>query len=203
MLLAHLSGWGVPILGVALALVLSGVSFRLGSTCHVNHDNSLADLWLPLLIFATTTVVLTFTTVGYCVKVYLCTTYEVSAATAESGLASLTGSSRYLSPRQAYQRVSSILKMQWREIVMVLIIITDVIFFSIVFISQDAVEESVKNNPKLTQNWIMCLISESGNKKKCLELAKAFVVSEATIAAVLLLLSVSLCNMIDAAELTI
>lgn len=30
------TGWGVPAVGMAIALVLSGVSFRFGDTCHIN-----------------------------------------------------------------------------------------------------------------------------------------------------------------------
>lgn len=44
MLCAQAAGWGIPLVGIVLALVFSGVSFRFGVTCHINHPNSLAVL---------------------------------------------------------------------------------------------------------------------------------------------------------------
>lgn len=34
------AGWGIPAIGLAVALIFSGVSFRFGDTCHINHKNS-------------------------------------------------------------------------------------------------------------------------------------------------------------------
>src|SRR6266498_5512739 len=33
------AGWGIPAIGLTFALVFSGVSFRFGDTCHINHKN--------------------------------------------------------------------------------------------------------------------------------------------------------------------
>ena len=57
--------------GLSVSPVFSGVSFRFGDTCHINHKNSMADFWIPLLVFAGITVVVQFATFGYCIKVYL------------------------------------------------------------------------------------------------------------------------------------
>ncbi|KAG8426918.1 hypothetical protein J3459_007696 [Metarhizium acridum] len=101
MIFAQAAGWGIPLLGITLALVFSGVSFRFGPMCHLNHKNSLADVWIPLLIFAGATVIITFATFGYCVKVYLASLYDNSASTEGSSLPAYTSSVRTVSPRQA------------------------------------------------------------------------------------------------------
>jgi hypothetical protein len=130
---SFVAGWGIPAIALTLALVFSGVSFRFGDTCHINHDHSLADFWIPLLVFAAITVIIQFGTFGYCIKVYLASLSDDSTTTNSSGLPSYTNSVRTMSPRQAYRRVRRVLELQWRGITIVLVIIADVIFFAVVF----------------------------------------------------------------------
>ncbi|KAH8170151.1 G-protein coupled receptor [Sarocladium implicatum] len=191
MFFAQGAGWGVPILGVTLALVFSGVSFRFGPTCHINHENSLADFWIPLLVFAALTVIITFATFGYCVKVYLQSLGDNSASTENSGLPTYPGSVRTYTPRQAYRRVRRVIALQWRGICIVLIIIADVIFFSIIFVFQDTAVQSVKEDPSVAEDWILCLLEHRGDKNQCLHYARKIVVNEATVMAVLLLLALN------------
>ncbi|KAF4512567.1 hypothetical protein G6O67_001687 [Ophiocordyceps sinensis] len=192
MIFAQAAGWGIPILAIVLALVFSGVSFRFGATCHINHPNSLAILWIPLLVFAAATVVITFATFGYCVKVYLASLSDNSDSTTEgSGLPSYSNSLRTMTPRQAYRRVRRVVALQWRGIAIVLIIIADVIFFSIVFVFQDHIVLSVTRDPKVARDWVLCLIRAAGDKNQCLDQARSMVVNEATVSAVLLLLALN------------
>lgn len=184
-------GWGVPCVGVVLALTLSGVSFRFGNSCHINHSNSLAVMWIPLLVFAGMTLIIQFATFGYCIKVYLASLADNNATTENSsGLPSYTNSIRTMTPRQAYRRVRRVLQLQWRGIAIVLIIITDVIFFAIVFVFQDNTVQSIKTDPTIATTWILCLVENKGDKTPCLPDASSFVVNVATIGAVLILLSV-------------
>jgi hypothetical protein len=192
MLFAHAAGWGVPLIGITLVLVFSGVSFRFGPTCHINHDNSLSVLWIPLLIFAGITVICTFATFGYCVKVYLASLADNAASTEGSSIPAYSNSLRTMTPRQAYRRIRRVIALQWRGIAIVLIIVADVIFFSVIFVFQDNVIQSVTNDPKVAEDWVLCLIGASGDKSKCLNEAKKLVVNEATVTAVLLLLGVSI-----------
>ncbi|KAK3328846.1 hypothetical protein B0H66DRAFT_467609 [Apodospora peruviana] len=185
------AGWGIPIIGIVMALVFSGMSFRFGTTCHINHKNSLADLWIPLLVFAGLTIIIQFATFGYCIKVYLASLADNTASTENSNLPSYTNSIRTMTPRQAYRRVRRVIQLQWRGIVIVLIIITDVVFFSIVFVFQDNTVESVKNNPALATPWITCLAVAKGDKTKCLNEAGPMVVPMATVGAVLILLAIN------------
>ncbi|KAH6998041.1 hypothetical protein BKA56DRAFT_607613 [Ilyonectria sp. MPI-CAGE-AT-0026] len=192
MIFAQAAGWGVPILGIILALVFSGLSFRFGATCHINHENSLADFWIPLLLFAGLTVIITFATFGYCIKVYLASLSDSGASSEGSSLPTYTNSVKTLSPRQAYRRVRRVISLQWRGIAIVLIIIADVIFFSVIFVFQDNVVQSVTHDPKVGEDWVLCLIGASGQKDKCLDQARSLVVNVATVTAVLLLLAAKL-----------
>ncbi len=188
---AQAVGWGLPVAAVILALVFSGVSFRFGSTCHINHANSLADLWGPLLGFAGLTICIQLITFGYCIKVYLASLADNSATTGSSGLPSSANSIQTMTPRQAYRRVRRVIQLQWRGIAIVLIIIADVIFFSIIFVFQDRTVESVKQDPQVGLPWLTCLIAKGGDKNKCMKEAGALVVNEASVGAVLVLLGVS------------
>lgn len=51
-------GWGVPAILFALTLAFTGVSFRFGNACHVNHDESMKTFWGWLLAFSSAAVIL-------------------------------------------------------------------------------------------------------------------------------------------------
>ncbi|KAI0409627.1 hypothetical protein F4802DRAFT_614281 [Xylaria palmicola] len=184
-------GWGIPVIGLIILLVFSGVSFRFGQTCHINHENSLADFWIPLLIFAGLTVFIQFATFGYCIKVYLASLADTAESTGQSGGPSYTNSIRTMTPRQAYRRVRRVVQLQWRGIVIVLIIIADVIFFAIIFVFLDNTVEDIKNNPAHAKDWLICLAAKGGNKNACLDLAEPLVISEPTVISVLILLAMN------------
>lgn len=186
------AGWGIPAIGLTVAMVFSGVSFRFGDACHINHDNSLGDLWIPLLLFAGVTVIVQFATFGYCIKVYLASLGDDSTTTNSSGVRSYNNSLRgTISPRQAYRRIRRVIELQWRGILIVLIIIADVIYFAIIFVFVDDLEASILKDPTRSLKWLGCLIETGGDKNACLSLANSLVGNEATIMSVLVLLSVS------------
>jgi len=137
------------------------------------------------------TVIIQFATFGYCIKVYLASLADDSNTTESSGLPSYTNSLRTVSPRQAYRRIRRVLELQWRGIAIVILIITDVIFFAVVFVYLDNNEAAVLNDESQAEPWLLCLVESDGDKNKCLDLAGALVVNEATVMAVLILLSVS------------
>jgi hypothetical protein len=187
------AGWGIPALVLTFALVFSGVSFRFGDTCHINHDNSLADFWIPLLVFAGITLFVQIATFGYCIKVYLASLADSSNTTNSSGLQSYSNSVRgTITPGQAYRRVRRVIQLQWRGIAIVLLIVADVIFFSVVFVFMDNVETKLLRDPLKAASWLQCLVESGGDNNQCTHLAQKLVVNEATIIAVLLLLSVSI-----------
>lgn len=186
-------GWGIPAVALATTLSLTGVSYRFGNICHINHDNGLQDFWGPLLAFAALAMVLQFITIGYCIQVYVRTLLNESEASSGTGvLPSYSGSMTTASARQTYRRVKKVIQLQWRGASTVLFIIAEVTFFSIVFVSMD--NSSVVDETLLQKAtpWVTCLALSGGNKSKCLPDASAFVKSEGTVLAVLVCLGVSL-----------
>lgn len=178
---------------ISLKLHRNQLIFRCKDTCHINHTNSLADVWIPLLVFAGITVIIQCITFGYCIKVYLASLSDNSTTTNNStGLPSYTNSIGTVTPRQAYRRVRRVIELQWRGIAIVILIVADVVFFAIVFVFLDNNEQAFVKDPTRAQPWIACLITSAGNKNKCLELANPLIVNEATVMAVLILLSVGL-----------
>ncbi|KAI1504460.1 hypothetical protein F5X99DRAFT_416688 [Biscogniauxia marginata] len=188
---SQILGWGIPIIGLVILLVFSGVSFRFGATCHINHENSLADFWIPLLVFAGLTVIIQFATFGYCIKVYLASLADNSTTTEGSGMPSYSNSIRTMTPRQAYRRVRRVIQLQWRGIAIVLIIITDVIFFAIIFVFLDNTVEDIKEDPTVALPWVACLIASGGDKNECLDEVNDLVVNLPTVTAVLVLLAMN------------
>jgi hypothetical protein len=191
MIFAQLAGWGIPIIGLILALVFSGVSFRFSATCHINHANSLADFWIPLLIFAGATVIITFATFGYCIRVYLASLADQAESTEGSSLPQYTGSVQTITPRQAYRRIKRVISLQWRGIAIVLIIVADVIFFSVIFVFQDSIVVAATSGSDVAAGWALCLAMNGGNKEACLDEASGLVVDLATVSAVLFLLALN------------
>ena len=187
-------GWSIPAIGVALALVFSGVSFRFGDTCHINHNNSLADFWGPLLVLSGITLIIQFVTIGYCTKVYLLYLGARSITRGSIGQPIHDDSMRgALSPSEAYRRIRPVIYLQWRGFTVVLIIIAEVVFFSIIFVFLDNVETRLLRDPLQAESWLICLI-EYGRKEPCIPLGQKLAVSEATVVAVLVLLSVRRCD---------
>lgn len=84
-----------------------------------------------------------------------------------------------------------VIELQWRGIAIVIIIIADVIFFAVVFVFIDNIEQNLLKNPTKAAAWLGCLIESHGDKNSCYHLASSLVINEATVMAVLLLLSVS------------
>ena len=189
-------GWGIPAALFTATMSVTGVSFRFGGSCHVNHEKSMADFWGPLLTLAGGAGVLQLMTFGYCIHVYLKNLWSDQAQQSESnasssGLPSYTNSVRTQTARAVYQRLKKVLWLQWRGILIVSIILVDVIFFSIVFVYLDGLQSAVKKDFTKVEPWLLCLALHPTNKEACLHLVDEWLVSESTVVAVLLLLSLA------------
>lgn len=196
-----LAGWGIPAIILAVSLSITGISYRFGGTCHINHDRALDDYWGPLLAFAAASVVLQFITFGYCIRVYLRALLNDSSINSQSqasagGLPSYNsrnGSIKTVTPGQAYRRVKKVIALQWRATVIVLIIIIDVIFLAVVFVQMDNTVAAAMQDLTRAQPWLLCLVLNNGDKKACLDKVRAahLVTKEATTMAVLFILSLN------------
>lgn len=108
-----------------------------------------------------------------------------------SSLPSYSASVRTISARQAYKRVQRVVYLQWRGVAVVVTIIGNVIFFAVVFVSMDEAANTSPDNLKKAEQWTACLAMTKGDRNKCVDKASALGPNEATVLAVLVLLSVS------------
>ena len=194
-------GWGIPAALFTATMTATGVSFRFGSACHVNHVNSMKDFWGPLLGFAGAAGVLQIITFGYCINVYLRNLWSDQAGQStqgsSSGLPSYNGSVRTQTARAVYQRLKKVLWLQWRGISIVTIILVDVVFFSIVFVYLDDLQNSITGDWQKIEPWLACLVfatnqtTGQSDKGQCLYLVDGWLVNQPTVIAVLLLLSLA------------
>ncbi|EGX51971.1 hypothetical protein TWF173_010749 [Orbilia oligospora] len=189
-IISQIVGWAFPAAMTAIALAVTGVSQRFGNTCHINTKNGLGTFWGPLLAVAAAAIVIQFVTFGYCINVYLRSLFEDAPST-EGGSVSYSNSRISATYTQALRRVKRVIAMQWRGILVVIVVIVDVIVFATVFLQFEGTTEKTPANISRAGEWLECLILNGGDKNKCLSEGEKMVVPEATAAAVLFLLS---CN---------
>ncbi|KAJ5512881.1 hypothetical protein N7463_002433 [Penicillium fimorum] len=188
---AFVCGFGIPAIGLTVMLILTGVSFRFGEICHINVTNGLYDYWIPVMIFAAAALFFQLSTMIYCTHIYLRSLFDKSTSTLGSSganLPSYTASIGTVTARQAYRRVRRVLKLQWRGIALTLIILGNVIFFAVVFINLDNAVAPTAENVKTATPWLLCL-AQTGDKDLCRNYAAAIGPNEATLLAVVILLS--------------
>lgn len=176
---------------LALAMTLTGASYRFGNTCHISHDYGMEDFWGPLMGVAAASLLIHVTTIGYCVQIYLRSVMDESPTTENSSSLGYSGSRSLnaMTARQAYRRVRRVLKLQWRGIASVLAVLGNAIFFAIIFIQLDQAEKETPENLKKNGDWFECLMKSGGDPFKCTDLAAATGPSEAAVVAVLIFLS--------------
>ncbi|OOF94828.1 hypothetical protein ASPCADRAFT_171144 [Aspergillus carbonarius ITEM 5010] len=186
---ALILGWGIPIVGMTEMLILTGVSYRFGTVCHINVHDSNKDYWAPVLGFAAAALIMQFVTMLYCVYVYVKSVYDQGPSTTSSGPPSYSTSVRTLTARQAYRRIRRVFELQWRGVTLVLVIVTNVIFFSVVFIRMDNHLTATAANLERGAPWLACLVLTQGDKRQCFSEASDLLPNKATLLAVLILLA--------------
>ncbi|EME44218.1 hypothetical protein DOTSEDRAFT_71900 [Dothistroma septosporum NZE10] len=192
---SQMVGWGIPAIFFTITITITGVSFRFGSACHVNHKNSMGDFWGPLLAMAGGAAMLQIGTFGYCIHVYLKNLWsdqpDTSTNASSNGGTSRVGSVRAQTARAVYRRLKKVLWLQWRGICIVSIILIDVIFFSIVFVYLDGMQQSAVNDLVKVTPWLLCLARNPSDKDMCLHLVDGWLVNESVVAAVLFMLALA------------
>lgn len=199
------AGLIVPVVMLAVMLVFTGVSYRFGDVCHINSNNSLKDYWIILLIFGGLGLILQFVTMGYCIHVYVRALFDPSdpTSTSGSGLPSYASSARTITARQAYKRVERVVKLQWRSMALVIVILTNVIYFAVVFVKLDNAMAPSAANLKQAEPWLTCLVKYQ-DPHKCKSEASAVGLPEAVLDAALVLFSLaSLWNFVFTVRWTI
>lgn len=183
------AGLAVPVIILAVMLVFTGVSYRFGNVCHINSTDSLDDYWIPILVFAGLGLILQFVTMGYCIHVYVRALFDPSdpTNTTNSGLPSYSNSFRTVTARQAYKRVRRVIRLQWRSMALVLVILANVIYFAVVFVQLDNAMALTTTNLENALPWLTCLVTYQ-EAKKCTSEASAVGLPEAELDAALVLL---------------
>lgn len=179
---AQVGGWGVTVLFVVLAMVMSGVSYRLGSTCYINHENSIGVYWGPLLAFAGLSLVLQLITFIYCIKVYLSVAGGPKALPSSniSGAQETTTSSgrSVVVKRATYRRVRKVIALQWRGMTVVVLVVITACYLATVFLLLDQDISRAYDDVQSIVPWVICLVTSQGSKETCQDLTSGFVLRE-------------------------
>ncbi|KAL3481664.1 hypothetical protein BJX99DRAFT_129774 [Aspergillus californicus] len=188
---SFICGLAVPIIGTSIMLVLTGVSFRFGDVCHINIDKSLQDYWVPLIAFSGASLIIQFTTMGYCIHIYIKSLYDTAPTTNSSATHSYTVSvsGGTLTARQAYRRVRKIFKLQWRSNCLVLVILANVLIFAVIFIKTNQQLDPTPENLVKSEPWLACLMVKRGDMTQCFDEASGIGPTEGTLLALLILLT--------------
>jgi hypothetical protein len=201
-------GWGVSAALFALTMSLTGVSFRMGDTCHINHQHAMEVFWGPLLFMAGAAGLLQLGTFIYCIHVYLKNLWteqngqrhNASSNTPGSmkkGLPSYQSSSnssqRGNTARAVYQRLKKVLWLQWRGLFIVTIILVDVVYFAVIFVWLDGQQSTIVQDWDEVGPWIVCMVQDPSPKgrNECMPLIQPHLVSEGVLVSVLMLLSIA------------
>lgn len=108
-----------------------------------------------------------------------------------AGLPSYTTSVRTRSARAVYRRVRKVLWLQWRGITIVVFILVDVIFFSVVFIWLNALTSHARDNIEDIGPFLLCLIKNPENPEPCHPLGQDLAINQSTVVAILMMLSIA------------
>ncbi|KAI7528764.1 hypothetical protein KC331_g15577 [Hortaea werneckii] len=153
---SHIIGWGVPGIFLAISLPVTGVSYRLGTTCIPNQQQSFVTWFGWLIAFGCLAALLQFGTTAFCLFLYArhfwqngsreTEAYDVSTA----GLAA-EGQRRpsiRLGKRLAWRRVQKVLFLQWRSIILSILVIIETVFFGAVYVAAARAVEASRRPTK-------------------------------------------------------
>jgi hypothetical protein len=129
----------------------------------------------------------------YCIKVYLQNMFSDDKTETQSsaGLPSYTTSIRARSARAVYRRVSKVVWLQWRGITVVVFILVDVIFFSVVFIWLNSVTSHAVDHVEELAPFLFCLMENPNKPDPCFPLGQDLAIDQSTVTAILIMLSIA------------
>lgn len=169
-------------------LAATGVSYRMGQTCLPNHPHAIVSFWIWLVGFAIAGFILQSVTTGYCILVYFRSLRHEKERSGQGSSNASESNEKF----QAWQNVRYLFLLQWRNILVSVLVIIGSISFFIVFWNQDAKLGAIVNDPHNivpVKVWITCLTLSGGDKIECLQYVENFTVSRTIILASLILAS--------------
>ena len=117
---------------------------------------------------------------------------EATETTNSTGLPSFTTSIRASSIKAVYRRVRRVLWLQWRSITIVIFLLVDIIFFSIIWVQLDNnINRARSGDLTRFMPYLLCLFESGGDKSKCFALGQQAVIGEKVATAILMLISLT------------
>ena len=172
---------------VAIELSISGVQYTFGRICYIIPSHDRETTWGPLLGAAIASLLLQIVTVIYCVAL-LVRPYINYQKLRWYGYTPSIQDTHSLDAQRTASSVKKILQMQWRPILIALLILTYVVYLAVVFMK---LRQFHDYPAEARHSWFECLASSDGNKAPCLPLTESFGPSEAELLAVTFMLIVS------------
>jgi hypothetical protein len=170
-------GWGLPALFLALTISITGVSYRLGTTCLPNQKNSYVTYFGWLMAFACISGLLQLYTTGYCMWIYLRDVLRGGAqlSTKASGYsgggkaADTTTISTQSTRKLTASRVKRVLKSQWRSIALCVLLIINSVFYGGIFTEQARLTTRISEGKHDSHiiDWATCIVLGGLDPDKC------------------------------------
>lgn len=201
----------MPALFLAIAMPVTGVSYRIGTVCIPNGAHAFVTWFVWLLIFAGLSAAILGASIVYCLWKFARSalgrnTYFSGGQALQSESTSTTGSSsntplktrrrRHRTSRFEWRGIKRILSLQWRSIVLAFVVLNETIFFGNVFIDQTNAEAAAQTHINTPENiaWAQCIIANNdvpGGRFRCLGLTTGLGLSESRVIGTLMMASVS------------
>ncbi|KAF2145006.1 uncharacterized protein K452DRAFT_222264, partial [Aplosporella prunicola CBS 121167] len=175
------SGIAIPTALTAATIAVSGLSYRIGTVCIPNHENSIAVFWAWTVAFAGLALIIQAVTSLYCVWIYIRVVVKGWNKTTTGTGGSGPFSHERPKPQHTWHKVRRVLLLQWRGIALAIVVTTQVLFYIIVFWAQDLKFGKITANKSTlgeAKTWTACLAIYKGDKKKCLQYAHDLTISQ-------------------------
>lgn len=172
---------------LAIVLSITGAQYTFGRICYLTPHYDRATFWGPLLGFSIVSLILQFATMAYCIIVVIRPYLSYWKLRCHGYISSVNDESIF-SAQQTASRVRRILQVQWRAILITVLVLIYVVFMAAVLMQLREFHDYPED---ARRSWFECLASSNGDKMQCLSMAASLGPSEPQLWAVLSMLIVS------------
>lgn len=187
-----------------MLLPITGVSFQFGSLCLPKQRGTSANWIAWYLAFSGLAVGLQLCTTIYCAMIFAASfrpeAHSTSTGTEATQLSTANSSTAKQAPvsgmyrkRRSWRSVQKVLLLQWRSIVLSVLVAFGAIYFAVVYITTADVRQQqlTSENYSTSFHWIWCLVGSKGDKHPCMNYAEQLGLNESGTVASVALVSVS------------
>lgn len=173
-------GWGLPALFLALTMPITGVSYRLGTTCLPNQKNSYVTYLGWVMAFAGISGLLQLYTTAYCAWIYLRDVFRRGSAPLSTKASGYSGggskatgdnatTSTQSTAKVTWSRLKRIIKTQWRSVGLSILLIVNSMFYGGIFTQQARLENRIANGKHNDHiiDWATCIVLGGLDPDKC------------------------------------